>query len=269
MRPRFPAALLTAGLLLLSAGTSLLANPRKALTVQSTEAKFDGQIVAAIPAGTEVEVLGEKAESGEALIRFRPEEEREVLGLVPASVIVEVSTAPAAPAGPTVPAATPPPPARLDFEKTVSAEELAQFMKSNRDEAGEMVGTRVTVTGVVDELRVTGSTGSGLVAEITLRTAKDLPKVRAYVHASEFLKDVDRRDQELRVQNGKILEGRSRSNKYNYRYYSYWYGVYRPVFKGKSSWLPIISVDHPVKVSGIFSKYHINIDLDAATLSKS
>ncbi|MEX1045732.1 MAG: hypothetical protein WEC73_06350 [Chthoniobacterales bacterium] len=254
---------MTAVLLFLPAASSLLGGTRKALTVQTTEARFDGKTAAEIPAGTEVEVLGEKAESGEVLIRFRPEKEREVLGLVPSSSIVEISTAPAA-----KPATTPPPPSRPDFGQTVTAEELAAFMKNQRDEADDMVGTRLTVTGVVEELRVTGSTGAGLIAEITLRTAPGLPKVRAHVHASEFLKDVDRRDQELRVQNGKILEGRSRSNKHDYRYYSYWYGVYRPVNKGKSSWLPIVSIDHPVEVSGIFRKYHINIDLDGAALSK-
>jgi len=268
MHPRFLAALLTATLLLLAESTRALGSARKAMTVQSTEARFDGAVVAELPAGTEVEVLGEKAESGKALVRFRSEENREVLGLVPLSSIVEISAPPAA-ATPTPAAATPPPPSRPNLTQTVTAEELAEFMKTNRDEANDMIGTRLTITGVVEELRVTGSTGSGLVAEITLRTGPGLPKVRAHVHASEFLKDVDRRDQELRVQNGKILEGRSRSNKYDYRYYSYWYGVYRPVHKGKSSWLPIVSVDHPVKVSGIFRKYHINIDLDGATLSKS
>jgi hypothetical protein len=267
MHPRFLAGLLTAPLLLLAESATALGGTRKGMTVQSTEARFDGSVVAELPAGTEVEVLGEKTESSEALIRYRPDKDREVLGLVPlASIVVVVG-----PCGGRRATATPapPPPSRLNLDKKVTADELAGFLKTHRDESDAMVGTRVTVTGVIQELRVTGSTGSGLVAEITLRTAPGLPKVRAHVHASEFLKDVDRRDQELRVQNGKILEGRSRSNKYDYRYYSYWYGVYRPVHKGKSTWLPIVSVDHPVKVSGIFRKYHINIDLDGATLSKS
>jgi hypothetical protein len=268
MHARFLAALLTATLLLLADSTSALGGTRKAMTVQSTEARFDGAVVAELPAGTEVEVLGEKKESAEALIRYRPDTDREVLGLVPLSSIVEVSAAPAASA-PAPATAAPPPPSRFNLDKKVTADELAGFLKAHRDESDSMVGTRVTVTGVVQELRVTGSTGSGLVAEITLRTAPGLPKVRAHVHASEFLQNVDRRDQELRVQNGKILEGRSRSGKYDYQYYSYYYGVYRPVRKGKSSWLPIISADHPVEVSGIFRKYHINIDLDSATLRKS
>jgi hypothetical protein len=265
MHPRFLAGLLAAPLLLLAESASALGGTRKAMTIQSTEARFDGAVVAELPAGTEVEVLGEKAESAEALIRYRPDKDREVLGLVPLASIVEVSAPPA----PATATPAPPPPSRLNLDKKVTADELAGFLKTHRDESDAMVGTRVTVTGVIQELRVTGSTGSGLVAEITLRTAPGLPKVRAHVHASEFLKDVDRRDQELRVQNGKILEGRSRSNRYDYQYYSYYYGVYRPVHKGKSSWLPIISVDHPVEVSGIFRKYHINIDLDGATLSKS
>ena len=98
MRPRFPAAFLTAILFFMAGGSGLLANSRKALTVQSTEGRLDGQTVAEIPAGTEVELLGEKAESGEALIRFRADQEREVLGLVPAASLVEVSPAPSAPA---------------------------------------------------------------------------------------------------------------------------------------------------------------------------
>jgi hypothetical protein len=268
MRPRFLAAFWATALLLLAESTNAVGSTRKAMTVQSTEARFDGEVVAKVPAGTEIEVLGEMTESGEALIRFRPENDREVFGLVPLSSIVALSAAPAA-STPATATPVPPPPSRLNPDKTVTAEELAEFLKANRDEANNMTGTRVTVTGVVEELRVTNAPGSGLVAEITLRTAPGLPKVRAHVHASEFLKDVDRRDQELRVQNGKILEGRSRTNKYDYRYYSYYYGAYRPVQKGKSSWLPIVSVDHPVKVSGIFRKYHINIDLDGATLSKS
>lgn len=265
MRTRFFGVSLVCSLIFWAEDSGAVDSARKAVMVSSSEVILDDQAIAQAPAGTEVEILGAKPESDQVLIRFHGENSREITGLVPRTAIVEVS---AKPAGSTAPVTAPAPAVKFDPDRTVPAAELAKYLKTNRDKAKTMAGTRLNVTGVVDELRVTGSTGSGLMAEITLRTAPGLPKVRAYVHASEFFKGVDRRDQELRVQNNKILEGRSRSTNHDYRYYSYWYGVYRPVNKGRSSWLPIVSVDHPVKVSGIFSKYHISIELEAASLIK-
>jgi len=239
------------------------ADGRKAMVVQSCEAIFDGQKVMDVPSGTEVTLLGEQKDTRLLLVRI-PKGDAEVTGLVPAAAIVPL-------AGIGTPQKeaeeqAPPTPA-FDPSRETSAAELAEFFKSNRDDFKKWEGQSLTVSGVVESLRVTGKTGSMLTAEITLRTRTDLPKVRLLVHASEFMDSEESDRPELRVQD-KTLEGRTRDRKYAYRYWYYYNGHWRWRSDAKTEWVPIISVGHPLKASGVLSKYHIHLELDGARIDK-
>lgn len=234
------------------------------MVVQSCEATFDGKKVMDVPSGIEVVILGEQEDTQMVLARIPRDGEGEATGLIPSSAIVPLGTA-------GKPAEEPPavkkPSANFEPSKNTTAVDLAEFFKANRDDFKEWEGQSLTVNGVVEAIRVTGKTGSMLTAEITLRTRPDLPKVRLMVHASEFMGSEESDRQELRVQD-ETLEGRSRDRRYPYRYWYYADGYWRWRADAKTQWVPIISVGHPIKASGVLSKYHIHLELDGATIDK-
>lgn len=234
------------------------------MVVQSCEATFDGQKVMDVSSGTEVNILGKQEDTQRVLIRI-PSADGEITGLVPAAAIVPLADhqAPQKEAEEQAP-----PTPSFDPARETSAADLAEFFKSNRDDFKQWEGQSLTVSGVVEALRVMGNTGSMLTAEITLRTRADLPKVRLLVHASEFMDSRQSDRPELRVQ-GKTLEGRTRDRKYPHRYWYYSNGYWRWRSDAKSEWIPIISVGHPVKASGALNKYHIHLELDGAKIDKS
>lgn len=233
------------------------------MVVQSCEATFDGRKVLDVSSGTEVTLLGEQEDTQLLLVRI-PNGDEEVTGLVPAAAVVPLAAAETPQKEPEQPA--PPTPA-FDPSRETSAADLAEYFKSNRDDFKKWEGQSLTVSGVVESLRVTGKTGSMLTAEITLRTRTDLPKVRLLVHASEFMDSEHSDRTELRVQD-ETLEGRTRDRKYPYRYWYYANGYWRWRSDAKTEWVPIISVGHPLKASGVLSKYHIHLELDGATIDK-
>lgn len=268
MEARFQSLLSTALVLLacawpLEAGTS----PRKAVVVESCEATFDGEKIMDVAAGTEVTVLGAKEDGGQVLVQIPDGDRGEKMALIPASAMVPLSEKKTTQEPPAADEQTESTRPNFDPSQETAAEELAAFFKSNRQNFRQWEGQSLTVSGVVESLRVTGKTGSMLTAEITLRTRPDLPKVRLLVHASEFM-DSDKSDRpELRVQD-KTLEGRSRDRKYPYKYWYYYNGYWRWRTDSKTEWVPIISVGHPLRASGVLSKYHIHLELDGATIDK-
>jgi hypothetical protein len=238
------------------------------VVVQKCEATFDGEKIMDVSAGTEVMVLGAKEDDGQILVRLGDEEGDGQMALIPASVVVPLEVAKETPEARANVEQTEPIRPSFDPSQETAAEDLAAFFKSNRSNFSEWEGQLLNVNGVVESLRVTGTTGSMLTAEITLRTRPDLPKIRLLVHASEFM-DSEKSDRpELRVQ-GKTLEGRSRDRKYPYRYWSYYNGYWGWRSDSKTEWVPIISVGHPLKASGVLSKYHIHLELDGAIINKS
>lgn len=254
---------LLAAALALSTPAETHADGRRAMVVQSCEATFDGRKVMDVASGTEVTLLGEQKDTQLLLVRIANGDE-EVTGLVPAAAIVPLAD-PHTPQNEAEEEAPPAP--AFDPNRETSAADLAEFFKSNRDDFKQWEGQSLTVSGVVESLRVTGKTGSMLTAEITLRTRADLPKVRLLVHASEFMDSEQSDRPELRVQD-KTLEGRTRDRKYPYRYWYYANGYWRWRSDAKTEWVPIISVGHPLKASGVLSKYHIHLELDGATIDK-
>ena len=237
--------------------------------METAELVFDGKPFGQVAAGTAVKVVGEKREEGLSLIRFATPDGQEKMGLVRSDVLVESKNPPPQEASE---ARSPGPQEEVDVMslgqgKQISATELAERLEANRDQFSKLAGQNVRVTGVVEEIRVVGKTGSMLTAEITLKTRPDLPKIRLLVHAAEFMEEASGDRFEMRVQ-GKTLEGRSRDTRYPYNYW-YWYnGNWRSRSVARSEWVPIISVGHPVSGSGVLSKYHINIDLEGAKIDK-
>lgn len=252
---------------LIAAGIPLKAwcASREALVVESCEATFDGKKVIDVPAGITVFILGEQKETGLILARIPQDSEGDIRGLIPATSVVPLGGKEPRQESPNKPAPTAP---VFNPDQEMSARDLARFFKTNREAFKQWEGQTVKVSGVVDDLRVVGTTGSMLTAEITLRTRPDLPKVRLMVHASEFLNSGKSDRQELRVQD-ETLEGRSRDRNYPYRYWYYANGYWRSRSGAKTEWLPIISVGHPLKASGVLTKYHIHLELDGATINKS
>jgi hypothetical protein len=243
---------------------------QQAIAVETAELVFDGKPSGQVAAGTAVKVIGEKSEEGLSLIRFTSPDGQEKMGLVRSDALVESKDSP--PQETSI-ARSPAPQEgddaiSLGEEKQISATELAERLKANRDQFSKLAGRNVRVTGVVEEIRVLGKIGSMLTAEITLKTRLDLPKIRLLVHATEFIEETGGNRFEMRVQ-GKTLEGRARDTRYPYNYWYWNNGYWRSRSIAKSEWVPIISVGHPVNGSGVLSKYHINIDLEGAKIDKS
>ena len=246
------------------------ARAQQAIAVETVDVVFDGQPAGRIEAGTTVEILGEKETEGLTLIRFESPEGQSKMGLVSTAALVKskesaAATAPATDSSPATAEAEAP--KVLDLDEPLSATELAEHLKANRDQFSELAGRSIKVNGVVESLRVVGKVGSMLTAEISLKTRPDLPKVRLLVHASEFMENATGDRFEMRVQ-GKTLEGRSRDTRYPYQYW-YWYnGYWRSRNVARSEWVPIISVGHPVNGSGVLGKYHIHVEVDGAKINK-
>lgn len=249
---------------LLEAGTP----SRQAMVVDTCEATFDGKKVMDVPAGTKVIILGAREDgAGRILVRIPTADLGEKTALIPASATVPLSEEQASHAGRISPQQGEPAQPAFDPNRESAAEKLAEFFKSNRENFGEWEGKSLTVSGVVESVRVTSKTGSMPTAEITLKTRPDLPKFRLLVHASEFM-DSDKSDRpELRVQ-GETLEARSRDRKRAYKYWYYYNGYWRWRSDSKTEWVPIISVGQPLKANGVLSKYHIHLELDGATIDK-
>jgi hypothetical protein len=266
LRGLCPLALLVAFLLI---GAQCPA-AQQAIVVETADVVFDGKPTGQIEAGTTVEILGEKEAEGMSLIRFDSPDGQSKMGLVRTGALVKskgsapvTATAP----DPSPAAAETEPLKSLDTDEPLSATELAEYLKANRDQFSELAGRSIQVNGVVENLRVVGKVGSMLTAEISLKTRPDLPKVRLLVHASEFMEDATGDRFEMRVQ-GKTLEGRSRDTRYPYQYW-YWYnGYWRSRSVARSEWVPIISVGHPVNGSGVLGKYHIHVEVDGAKIDK-
>jgi hypothetical protein len=239
--------------------------PRQALVVQSCEAVFDGRKVMDVPSGIQLVILGEQEGTELVLVRIPQNGGSEITGLIPSSAIVPLAEKEIRreDAGEAEHA-----PINFDPRRKTSAVDLAEFFKTNRGDFKRWEGQSLNVDGVVEAIRVTGSKGSVLTAEITLRTRSDLPKIRLMVHASEFMDSKQSDQPELRVQD-KTLEGRSRDRTYTYRYWYYSNGYWRSRSDAKTEWVPIISVGHPIKANGVLSKYHIHLDLTGATIDKS
>jgi hypothetical protein len=243
---------------------------QQAIVVETSDVVFDGQPAGHIKAGTTVEILGEKEADGMSLIRFESPDGQSLMGLVRTGALVKRKGSPTTTAPANDPSSAPAedePPASLDTNEPLSATDLAEYLKANRDQFSELAGRSIKVNGVVESLRVVGKVGSMLTAEISLKTRPDLPKVRLLVHASEFMEDAAGDRFEMRVQD-KTLEGRSRDTRNPYKYW-YWYnGYWRSRSVARSEWVPIISVGHPVNGSGVLGKYHIHVDVDGAKIDK-
>lgn len=239
-----------------------------AIVVETVDAIFDGKSQGQLRAGTAVEIIGEKKKEGLSLVRFTPAGGGEKMGLVPSSALVESKSTDLEPESKSSEARqTQDAPATVDLEQRMTAVELAEYLEKNRAKFAEFAGHVVKVGGVVESLRVDGKVGSMVTAEITLKTRPDLPKIRLKVHASEFMDDSKGDRFEMRVQ-GQTLEGRSRDTRYPYSYW-YWYnGYWRSRSVAKSEWVPIISVGQPIQGKGVLGKYHINVDLEGATIDK-
>lgn len=162
-------------------------------------------------------------------------------------------------------------PATLDLSEEVTATALAEYCEVNRNAFDAIEGNPLRVKGVVEEIRlVSGSIGTGTVAEVSLRTKPDLPKVRLMVRPSDFLSDEGAYDRvEMRVNNN-ALEFRTRDNRARADYY-YWYyynGYWQRRTPPKTEWVRVLYVGAPVNAAGVLSKFHIHIDLEGARITK-
>ena len=162
-------------------------------------------------------------------------------------------------------------PASLDFNQEVTATALAEYCESNREAFDGLAGNPIRVKGVVEEIRlVSGSVGTGTVAEVSLRTKPDLPKVRLMIRPSDFLSDEGAYDRiEMRV-NNEALEFRTRDNRARADYY-YWYyynGYWQRRRSPKTEWVRVLYVGAAVNAAGVLTKFHIHIDLEGASITK-
>jgi len=160
-------------------------------------------------------------------------------------------------------------PIPLDLHSEVPALKLAAYLKAHRSDFDNLVGTSIKVTGVVEDIKVDGSVGQMATAEISLKTQPDLPRIRLFVRAAEFMKDSSGDRFEMRVQK-ETLEGRFRDTRQSYRSYYYWY-YYNGYWSSRAAsteWVPIISVGQPLVATGALSKFHINVDLRGAKIDK-
>jgi len=162
-------------------------------------------------------------------------------------------------------------PSSLDLNQEVTATALAEHCEANREAFDGLEGNPVRVKGVVEEIRlVSGSVGTGTVAEVSLRTKPDLPKVRLMIRPSDFLSDEGAYDRiEMRV-NNEALEFRTRDNRARADYY-YWYyynGYWQRRTPPKTEWVRVLYVGAPVNAAGVLTKFHIHIDLEGARITK-
>ena len=162
-------------------------------------------------------------------------------------------------------------PVTLDLGQEVTATNLAEYCETNREAFDALEGSPVKVKGVVEEIRlVSGRVGTGTVAEVSLRTKPNLPKVRLMVRPSDFLSDEGAYDRvEMRVNNN-ALEFRTRDNRARADYY-YWYyynGYWQRRTPPKTEWVRVLYVGAPVNAAGVLSKFHIHIDLEGARITK-
>lgn len=158
----------------------------------------------------------------------------------------------------------------LCLEAEASAEALAEYCESNREAFDALAGSPVKVKGVVENITlVSGSVGTGTIAEVSLRTRPDLPKVRLLIRPSDFLSDEGDYDRiEMRV-NNKALELRTRDNRARADYYWYYYnGYWRKRKPPNTEWVRVLYVGAPVNAVGVLSKFHIHIELEGARLTK-
>lgn len=160
----------------------------------------------------------------------------------------------------------------VNLDREVSATELSNYLKVNRDKFRELAGKTVVVSGVVDEIRVSPtSVGDVPQAEITLRTNQGSPKIRMKINSSEFIENPFRSRAEIRVHN-KTLESRVKDYRYSYNdpyYYWYYDGYWRRRVIRSSTWMPIIAVGQSIKGQGTLESFHIHVDLSNATIEKN
>jgi hypothetical protein len=236
----------------------------KSKVAGGTEGRFiswEGDKVTAVFAGAERELSQCDTDfMDEALRAFRaPKDEQEISPNAendPHPPAGEYASRPAAP---------------LDLGQEVTATDLAEYCETNREAFDALEGSPVKVKGVVDEIRlVSGSVGTGTIAEVSLRTRADLPKVRLMIRPSDFLSDEGDYDRiEMRV-NNEALEFRTRDNRVRSDYY-YWYyynGYWQRRAAPKTEWVRVLYVGAPVNAAGVLSKFHIHIDLEGARITK-
>ncbi|MEY3479348.1 MAG: hypothetical protein RIQ71_123 [Verrucomicrobiota bacterium] len=165
----------------------------------------------------------------------------------------------------------PTPAATFDLGREIAATALAEYCDANRSTFAELEGSPVQVAGVVQDIDlVAGNLGAGTVAQVSLKTRPDLPKVRLLIRPSDFLSNEGDYDRvELRI-NNKALELRTRDSRdrTNYYYWYYYNGYWQRRLTPKTEWVRVLYVGAPVNAAGVLSKFHINIDLEGAKIKK-
>ncbi len=135
-----------------------------------------------LEAGQAVTVLGRKSSTQEVIVRVETGGET-LVGFLPASAVTSVDGPGAqAPSPAPAPAAIAPPaaaPATLDLTATLSAQDVASFFDTRRDDGAAMfTGKTVKIQGVLEKAELGNGTGGQRVPILYFQTAKGLPRVK-------------------------------------------------------------------------------------------
>ncbi len=153
-----------------------LAAGSSGILIAGSPLTMNGQTLRTLEAGQAVTVLGVKAETKEAVVSVLISSGEKIVGMLPQDKIVVVDGTVAG----TAPQAAAP---TLDLKKTLEAEEIARFFKTDLAAAKKLCeNKRIKIRGVIDRLDMDrAASGVGDMPIVYLRTAPGLPRVKIKV----------------------------------------------------------------------------------------
>lgn len=244
----------------------------------------NGERLAMLPAGSSVQILGRKSETGEVIVSFQDPYGRQIIGMVPEGQVIE--TAGARPDSPGVssrntsgPSAVSPaaPPSQLDLSRPVPSTELSAYVKTDKTAASsELRGKRFVVRGVITAARMETNPGGGQSPVLTLEGAPNAPRVKVrlsptigrsrevfknYTFFPDWFYDYYGKKLDFRNAGADRIEVRATAMRV-----VTWNDGSSSKYRESSDWSPLFSPGDPVVIEAAFKGAFMDIEMEGGFL---